>query len=356
MKWSNKSHGLISLGAVVAASLLTVSACGDGGGGGGEVVNFYIFNGYAGSSSMSLYGPSGTIVTGLGFGARSGEAIAIDRNLGTEFTLVLDGAPQSIDLTSPLFALYPHETGTMLLKRRSGLDEADATTYRHVQSAGNDCRIVFDNALSTLSDGLGNFGYMVAFDMTPAQAGYADVRFPRTNLMTQVGRDSYYYLVTDEGGLSADLKMVWAGPGSRVDFVGGSVQTFSPTLEYEECLGEDPDGAQVLECQEPVLYRGTLYQPENTEQVIVNFQSTVNGSNGLGGAAGTCNTKFRIFSDFFNIFDDERKQLRGDVKYGGGNHMFWILYGRPVAPLVLEFATDDSDYPYAELPAYPAGP
>lgn len=349
MNWSGIANKLVSLG-VVALSMVGMTSCGGEGGEGNEVVHLYVFNGYAGSKSMSLYGPSGKVVTGLGYGQRTAEPVAVDRNLGTNFKLVVDGAPQSIDTTFALFSLYPHETGTLLFKKRTGQATASATIYRHVQSRAQTCRLVFDNSLSLENEGLGQFGFLPLFELgNAANGGYLrnnEVE-PRPALMDFIDQNPYFALVPhfeDE----ASLMLVHVGPGTRINFETGTFRAPKPTEEYVKCLGEDPaDNAET--CQEYGEYTAHIYMPSND-----GLQYVIDYVPGYLGTPNSCNTQFRIVSDFSNIFDPDSGVLTNQkVQFPAGKHMFWVLYGRPVAPDVFSFHSDDADTPFAELPPYP---
>ncbi len=136
--------------ALIAAMILAMcsTSCGDSSG--GESVFLYVIHGYAGAETMSLIGPGGPIVSGLEFGDRAdGEfPIEVDRTLGGSFTLILDGTPQPLEFEKELFSLYPQETATLFISRRSGVASAEATLFRHVQSISRSCLLTFNNSLS----------------------------------------------------------------------------------------------------------------------------------------------------------------------------------------------------------------
>ncbi len=348
MNWSRIASKVVTLG-VIALSMTCLASCGeDGGGGGDEVVHLYIFNGYAGSKSMSLYGPSGKVVTGLGFGQRTAEPVAVDRNLGTEFKLVVDGAPQTVKLEFAMYSLYPHETGTLLLKKRSDVEDADATIYRHVRSKSGECRLVFDNAMSLSSAGLGMYGFIPLFEMpNAAAAGYArNERKERNGLMDTIDKTAYFALVPHPK-YPENLMLVYAGPGIKINHETGALRTAKPTEEYEECLADDPD-ANEKTCKEFSEYKAHVFKPDSETQHSFAYAP------GVLGVPNSCDAQFRISSDFANIFDADSGILKGQkVKFPHGNHMFWILYGRPVNPGILTFYPSNPETPYTELPPYP---
>ena len=348
MNWSRIASKLVSLG-IVALSMAFMASCGgEGGGEGSEIVNLYIFNGYAGSKSMSLYGPSGKIVTGLGYGERTAEPVAVDRNLGSNFKLVIDGAPQSVTLAFPLYSLYPHETGTLLFKKRSEVKAADATIYRHVRSKANECRLVFDNAMSLNSEGLGQFGFIPLFELGNSTGGgyLRDEVIARNGLMDLIDKTPYFALVP-HFEVEGELMLAYAGEGTKIDHIAGTIKTYRPTEDYVNCLGNDP-ATKAEQCQKMITYNTHVYNPDSTEHHWIYYPP------GYLGTPNSCDAKFRISSDFSNIFDEASGILKGQqVKFPAGNHMFWILYGRPVDPGVLSFYPSNSETPYVELPPYP---
>ena len=95
--------------ALAALALPTLTSCGDSDG--GETVFLFVINGYTAAESLSVYGNAGPVVQGLKFGDRSDDPIEIDRNYGSELTVVVDGVPSQMDLSFDLFAMYPQETG-----------------------------------------------------------------------------------------------------------------------------------------------------------------------------------------------------------------------------------------------------
>lgn len=348
MNWSRIASKLVSLG-IVALSMAFMASCGgEGGGEGDEVVNLYIFNGYAGSKSMSLYGPSGKVVTGLGYGERTAEPVAVDRNLGSKFKLVIDGAPQSVELAFQLFTLYPHETGTLLFKKRNDVATASVSIYRHVRSKAETCRLVFDNAMSLSSEGLGQFGFIPLFEMANASAGGYERNEPinRNALMDQIDKSPYFALVPHFEEPAA-LMLVHAGLGTKIDHLTGIITTTRPTEDFVNCLGDDPP-TNAEKCSKPVTYNTHVYKPDDQSQYWIDYPQ------GFLGAPNTCDAQFRISSDFSNIFTEASGILTSQkVKFPRGNHMFWILYGRPVDPGVLSFYPNNDETPYAELPPYP---
>lgn len=334
----------------LALSLLALgSSCGGGGAGGSdEVVYLYIFNAYPGTKSLSLYGPSGAIVTNLAFGQRTPVPVPVDRNLGTNFTLTLDGAPQPFNTASDLFGLYPHETATFLIKKRSAVDAADAMTIRHVQSISPVCRMWFYNALSLSNRDVGSFDYLAAWRIEqPADAGYA-ANDPRNGLYSAMQSYPYFYTTDTEKGLPGAYRFVWAGVAAQ----GGSILSHRPTADYLECLGDDPDDKQKADCAEPQIYPGHVIGVDNGEsRAFVVPPFLMDGEN--------CRVPFQLHSDFDSIFVGEGHQsgerLETEATFAKGQDYHWVLYGRPVNPLVAAWASSDgaTGGGFVTLPPYP---
>lgn len=150
-----------------------VAACG---GKDSENVNLYVINGYAGSDNISLIGPTGTLVSNLKFGDRYKPDFPIEfnRNLGGEFTLLVDGAPQPFEVSSDLFALYPQETATMVVVKRSAKEAASMIVIRHIQTVSSMAILSIINGLSlsnTYADSF--FSIIPEFRYrNPAEVGY----------------------------------------------------------------------------------------------------------------------------------------------------------------------------------------
>ncbi|RAL25009.1 hypothetical protein DL240_02005 [Lujinxingia litoralis] len=314
-------------------TLLTLQfGCGEGGGG-DEVVYFHIYNGYAGSSQMSLYGPSGTLVTGLPFGARTEEPVAFDRSLPGTLTLVLDGSPAPIELPAEAWSLFPHETASLFLIRREGQD-ALLQLYRHVPSISQNCRAVFGNALSTPSANLGQYNYMVGFELQNISFGGYLSNDPRgADFLNEVAAYPYFFLVQSEDAESEGVLIpVWVGEEGtvdfpRVDFQAGTITADPPTVEVLECVADaqgDPEAE--AECYEQKSYQGIVFTP-GVESTFIHYAPESFGNN-----PGTCDVDFRIFSDFSNIFQGQHGSgsfVDGSIRGKSADHLFWVLYGWP---------------------------
>ncbi len=166
----------LSVCRALAMSALVACAAGFVGCGaadGDEIVYLHVVHGYAGAASLSMYGPEGSIVTGLQFGTATDEPIAFDRsNFDGTLTIVMDNVPGAAPVTVDLFALYPQETVTLFVQRRSNLSEIQVTPIRHhvfspAGRVGNtpQCYIAPRNLLSLSENDFsafeGAFSYMV---------------------------------------------------------------------------------------------------------------------------------------------------------------------------------------------------
>lgn len=384
------------LGTMLLAGALALASCGDEVG--NETVYLHVFNAYAGAESISLYGPSGAVATNLPFGERTDQPVAVDRNMGTDFTLVVDGAPEPADLSMPLYSMYPHETGTILFKRRESAEEvATPELYRHVQSiAENSCRIVFDNALSAQNGNLANYNYAPIWNINPSCAPYieslgtyseSDPDFGRPNLISQVEQNAWFVPVDTNVGEIIDIKepascpafdgpqsiaretsvkLIWA-PHAGINFDTGRIFTQLTTRDYMECIGWDPlaspaDNAANIEPEDVFRCReGDVYEVAISEldgQVNV-FQVPPGIGNGYD--ANTCGFPVRIASDFANIFVGDRDNgeiVSDEIRFTPAQHYFWVLYGRPINPRFIKWGTrasSDEGGTFTELPDYPGG-
>ncbi|QDG51804.1 hypothetical protein FIV42_13950 [Persicimonas caeni] len=242
---------------------LISAGCGDNGNGdGGETVFLYVTNGYPGASSLTLYGPTGKLVSGLPFGKRTEEPIEVDRNVNsTAFTLVLDGAPTEMLLSKPLFSMYPQETGTLIVSRRSNEAAADATLYRHIRTPDPDCVTIFGNSLSLnnslMPDQLLSYSYQTEWNVSPqpmydesleqyatTRCGFTPVpdNYKRPQVHTQIANDPWFFPVT---GQNNTYTLVWGV--RRTDprtgeqrseglSVSGQIYAEPTTEDFMECL------------------------------------------------------------------------------------------------------------------------
>lgn len=385
-------------------SLLLSSGCGgngDGEGGGSEVVYLSIFNAYPGSNSLDLYGPAGTITTGLGFGERTDEPIAVDRNLGSDFTLLLDGAPQEFDIQEQLFSLYPQETATFMLTRRED-STAQTKVFRHQQSISPSCRLVPDNSLALTSDPISTYAFILGWNFEgmsefanhdeQREQDYidandieipGDIQAERDELFDGIPDHPFFALtpIEDEEGPSGTLSFVWLGPEDRIDpprvsFEDGSLFTYPNSSEYIDCLAQEVEGQDVddgdpvvieedSDCGQPETYDLTLYEPATDfpGEYIYYYPELLGNSPSDENA---CSIDLRIYSDFDNIFEGEHghdgynENTRVDVsaEFGVSDHFFFSLYGRPAQDPQIEQWTasqiDDGVPGFQDMADYPS--
>lgn len=284
---------------------LVFAGCGDNGNGdSGETVFLYITNGYPGASKLTLYGPTGKLVSGLPFGERTEEAIEVDRNVNsTSFTLVLDGAPTEMLLSKPLFSMYPQETGTLIISRRSNEAAADATLYRHIRTPDPDCTTIFGNSLSLnnslMPDQLLSYSYQTEWNVSPqpmydesleqfatTRCGFTPVpdNYKRPEVHQQIAADPWFFPVS---GQNNDYTLVWGRrmPDPRTGemrseglSLGGQVFAVPTTEDFMECMSsavtiEQEDtgggGAAQQECPTPSGPAGPDGNPTYAESQVV---------------------------------------------------------------------------------------
>lgn len=366
------------------ALALTLSFFAAGCGGDGqndEVVYLYVFNGYPGTQSMTVYGPTGPIVSNLAFGERSPEPVEVDRNVGTDIMIVLDGAPQTFDGSLPLFSLYPGETGTLFVSRRT-TGNVNFATFRHIQSISENCRAVFGNGLSLEDGDLAAYNFIVGWDFGDhgiAAAGFTsgDPRVDdNPNFLNQVANYPYFFLVpmeSDEEGESVGYGFVWVGTEAMhdfptINFASGSMTAHPPTAVVQQCLDElaepDPTDAEAMmehqlaeaECKARRNFTAQTYGPGLQNIGYTHYNPR------LLGDSSNCDQGFRIFSDFANIFNGQHGFGNGsyvdiNAEFGSSDHFFAVLYGRPVGPLLETWRSSDfeSGGGFEPLPDYPGG-
>lgn len=158
---------------LLLGGLVSLSGCGSDDGL-GETLHIYVVNAYPGSSKLTLYGPTGKLASGLAFGERTAEAVKLDRNVNSEqFTLMIDGAPTQFQLSEETFSLFPQETATMVIVRRSGESTAAAMLFRHTRMFSPKCVTTFGNALSLnnryLSDELLSYSFQTEWKHSPEE-------------------------------------------------------------------------------------------------------------------------------------------------------------------------------------------
>ncbi|MFP4599923.1 MAG: hypothetical protein ACOC9W_00065 [Persicimonas sp.] len=264
--------------AVVALSLgLLGTACGDGGEE-RETFFLYVTNAYPGADELTLYGPTGKLVSGLPFASRTEEPIEVNRNVNAdEFILVLDGAPTEMEFTKPMFSLYPQETGTLVISRRASQESADASLFRHTRSPDPDCVLTFGNSLSLnnalLGDELLSYSYQTEWNVDPrpmyreeherlaeTRCGPTEIpdRYRREDTHDEIAADPWFFPVSSEGDDDLTYTLVWAN--RRADprtgevrsegiKAGGAIKAVPTTEDFVDCLSgavtiaEDTDPA-----------------------------------------------------------------------------------------------------------------
>jgi len=383
---------IVALLSLVAFSL-PLTSCGDDSS--AESVFLYVINGYAGSNGLTIIGPTGTMASNLAFGDRVGP-VEVNRALGTEFTVLLDGTPEAIDLSLELFAMYPQETGTLFLKRRADDSEVDVVVFRHIQTISDGCSIVFNNALSLSNTYAANneFAFSPQFRIEdPLLHGYLDesqISVPTecgplpapppaviVRDRTEILADPYFYFTacggnsrcTHWGRLQPSGNVV--GPLNTPEYiqcVSGAITIkqpdvdpplpFPPADAQAQCppgqLGWDDvqfDLAAIQECQLPVARPADLFQPGESGarlELIYYLRPEY------------CSTTFRIRSPGLEtIFgprsgSDLGSHQNGDfiestVRIPRGSQHFYVLFGRPVNPLIWQW---DSGGAFVDLVGY----
>lgn len=375
-----------------------------------EIVYLRIFNGYPGTTNLSLYGPTGTVITGLPFGKGSEGAIAVDRSLGTDFTLILDGVPEPIDLTPELYSLYPHETATLFIVRRTDASTADFKLYRHIQAISPACRILVDNNLSVANQAQGLFNFISGWHFPVIDNGGYSQSFesdiidglnaetPACMDLTQFKRDQYFtpslfsqisdhpYFAVEIGGEQEidffgnfrGLQWVWIGEEDyvdipRVDFTSGTLVTHRTSNDFLICMREaaeavDPDDecdpgwdAPFIACLDQQTQSVLLHTAgdASSETFVLHYYPET-----IGNPPNVCDAEIRIFSDFGNIFQGEHgydgynNNTRVDfsAEFGLSDHFFYVLYGRPVNPKGAAWKASvggEDSGGFVDLPPYP---
>lgn len=397
---------------------LTVSSCGDSGD--RETVFLFVINGYAGAESIDVYGPTGPIVQALAFGDRTPEPVEINRASGTDFIVVIKGTPTPIELEFNLFAMYPQETATLFVKKRSSVESAAVSLYRHIQTIDPYCALTFENGLSVGNDFLtvGSFSFAPEFNLGTAEAGgYFDEAqeqvftecgplplptlppIPRPNLKAAVDANPYFFLVDCQIPSGATRVCPVA---ARLEDDTGEVIGFKPTSEYFQCVQQAitikqpegampspfppadsqvqcPDGAltwddvqvdaaAVEACKGLTQYNTRMLNPADGQETYSisprppplsdDFSGTILGSDdGL-----VCNVQFRVRTPAVTtIFGPEPgSSTPGEHGVGAytestisipvGAEHFWVLFGRPVNPLVWQWNSSENFVDLNEFP------
>ncbi|WP_133621846.1 hypothetical protein [Bradymonas sediminis] len=279
-----------------AGSILCLSGCGGGADATGETVFVYVLNGYPGSSKLTLYGPTGKLASGLPFGQRTEEAVVLDRNTNSnQFVLMIDGAPTTIEFSKELFTLYPQETATMVISRRSGEAAGNASLFRNTRTFSPTCVASFANSLSLnnayMPTELLSYSYQTEWEV-PRQTYYEaskeqtaetrcgetpirqDDRDQRDVLIARVNDDPWFFPVTDD----ENYRLVWGqrivDPRTNQNLSaglirGGIVRAYRDSEEFRDCMSAavsvaeeeeqtDPNAPPAEECPAPTGPGGLL--------------------------------------------------------------------------------------------------
>ncbi len=385
--------------ATAAIILTTLTSCGSGDG--GETVFLYVINGYTAAETLSVYGNTGPVIQGLKFGDRSDAPIEVDRNYGSELTVIIDGVPAQLLLEFDLFSMYPQETGTIFIKKRTDVDAVAASLFRHVQTISADCQFTFENGLSLSNEYVtaGGYSYIPEFRQPDLdRAGYLDeTKVPvqtecgplpldtpstiaRTNLRDLIATDPYFFYTDCESSLISNAICLVNGFTQNEDEIIG----YPPTAEYFECVSaavtiKQPEGADPLpfpaadaqvECPHP----GTplVYADVDVDSIAVaecaaqkvysaSFAKPDQGSQTITYLGIGCDQTFRITTPGLQtIFGPKSGQPLGShgngafvestIKIPVGSEHFFVLFGRPVNPLIWQW---DSGNSFVDLSPYP---
>lgn len=379
---------------VVVAVLAAVLAFGCGQDGeDASTVYLHVFNAYPGANSADVIGESGLIASNLPFGERTEEPVAVDRSVGGELTLYLEGVPTEFDGDVGLYNLYPHETATLVIGHRSDAGQVEAGMLRHVQSGSTDCRLVVNNLLSLTNEALGNYNFILGWNLAQAledpegreTIAYNEAREQeeleqedwRPNLYDDLEDHPYFALRPGGGGGDGAGDLIWLGPDNpdnradfpRIDFSEGTVQTAPITDDYIDCIeerealreeledaaeeeDEEPDLSELEEfdCNAPVTYAAMIHEPATAAIEYIHYPTELGNRD-----PHTCGLEHQIYSDFYNIFEGEHGQqhserLHHTTEFEPSDHYFLNVYGRPVNPLIESWRASDH---FTEMPDYP---
>lgn len=326
----------------VGAFCLAGPSTGCNGGDETETVFLHVFNGYPGSESLTLYGPEGTIVEGLEFAEGTDEAIEVNRNVNsTDFTLVIDGAPAPIEMPQTSFSLYPDETATLMISRRSGETAANATMYRHTRSNAPQCLLTMGNSLSlddNMMSELLSYTFQTEWRREPTPyydadaEGLAETRcgpvevpdqYDRTSLHNEIESDPWFFPVESDSQ-EGKYQFAWA------------IRREHPETGELRSTGVDSSG-QIIAKQTTIDYVDCLSDSVQMEQE--DDQGTSNGSGETQcpdlteTATGPGGSEVDVLAQDEVVWDHESAAECGeDVSYGG----FPVEAGQPGASVTFE--------------------
>lgn len=407
----------------LAATLsIAMMAAGCGGEGGEEAVFLYFIHGYAGSAEMSINSNRGVVVTGVPFGERFGDdgscgpneeclPIRLERQLGSEWDVLLENMVQPVDVEKDLFSMYPHETGTMVLTRRSDVETVETTLLRHTQSISSDCTITFVNGLSTQNEYLAFANYSIVPEWyldNIALAGFGNeaqtpfisecgalptddpthMNLQRPNTIAEVMADPWFFYNCTAGSSGAtdleECQFHWAKPvvddRSRV-LVGGTFLSVLDSEEYYECI-EGAISLRQPEDQMTPVFPGAEVdcpsEPITWDDVDLDFQAIQTCREYVWRQVDTldpgtedtlqsymgpfvCDARFRVRNEGQDILfgpagnDDLGRHgdgalIESEVSIPDGSSRFFVLLGRPVNPIVWQW---DSSETFVDLESFP---
>lgn len=427
-----KRSYLVSVALLVCCGLFMagISAC--GGGTNHETVYLRFVNGYPGAKSMTLQGPQGSIFSDLKFGEAIEKPVEISRNRQPgRFQLLINGAPQPFNMNVEVFQMYPQETGTLFIQRRSGESSAESTLFRHFQMfTGNDtdrqCVLTLANRLA-LENG-DNFPEDLSYTVQPQwrvrqeypfeaykeSESDGQVSTTESEVLTRCGpvkvpsqylRDDLYERLQDDKGWYYPVEVKKEGEGYM--FVKGALKTtdtveaFRPTVDYKACMREaitflqpEQQGTEGGGGEQEEQATGTITCPEqptdadgNIEPFVISEEKRVQidqeaarscletteytgkpiepGGNSVHwmytsglGEEGSCSTALRMRTPRIDLVfekDGDPGYAGQEVTFDPGNHHLFILYGRPVSPLMKQWSGTGTVEPL-DKHAYPGEP
>lgn len=397
----NFQFGRLRVVTLATAALALSSVTGCGSSEGGETVYLFVINGYTAAETLSVFGNAGPVVQGLKFGERSEEPIEVNRNFGTQFTVVIDGMPQAVELEHDLYSMYPQETGTLFIKKRSGTSDIATSLFRHVQTIDPSCQFTFENGLSLSNEYVtaGSFSYAPEFRIEDRpSSGYLDETqvpvitecgplptptrspIPRPELLSAIDNDPYFFYV----GCVSDVQSNLLCPVWGESEVEDEVIAAPPTAEYFECIAgavtvKQPEGAEPLpfpgadaqvQCPEgPLTWDDVQVDPlavaecKALKKYNTTFAKPNEGSEVITYRNIGCEQTFRIRTPGLQVIfgpkDGDTLGQHGDGDYVEstieipvGSEHFYVLFGRPVNPLIWQWNSGEAFVDLAPYPYY----
>lgn len=382
-----KKLGLLAL----LAMLLPAFGCSSGSG--EDVVFIHVANGYAGGGAVTIYGPDGEIVSGLGFNETSG-AVAVNRtNYDGNLQFALEGLPGLVEKQFDLYALYPGEHATLFIQRRSGLTNMEVSILRHnlitsdpAGPAAANCAFEVTNNMSltnSFSDeryeimtewNLDEANYSVYYDRTLEQSVITKCGVLQLNSLPGVGSS---IVARRNGQLDIVDASPWFFPVSPTDDnepdptfrwglyedSGGVILGLRSTREYRECVagaiqfqqngmpvecGKDANGAPTIPVDgmgRPIAEVDQMLIDDCFRDQEFTGYPIVPGPNSSQifyyKREASCNQTFRFrthsVDSVFNAPEQTGKLVRHTVEMPKASWSHVVLYGRPVTPLIYSF-------------------